>query len=153
MELQSREIDPRSIRELGFRRIQSRLTFRKFMDNRIVDATVWFGFNELMPVQTKGVFRCKPIRTDGHQSPIRVEKDGDRPTNYRFWSCRQQCFYRIFILKIVVSNNQVSAALWLDTIFQATGIRVSMSLRLRLAGVRVSESPPSLSLQGSAPVQ
>jgi hypothetical protein len=65
MELQSPEIDPRSIRELGFRRIQSRLTFRKFMDNRIVDATVWFGFNELMTVQTKGVFRCKPNRTDG----------------------------------------------------------------------------------------
>ena len=65
MELQSPEIDPRSIRELGFRIIQSRLTFRKFMDNRIVDATVWFGFNELMTVQTKGVFRCKPSQTDG----------------------------------------------------------------------------------------
>ena len=53
---------------------------------------------------TSGV---SPVRqTDGHQSPIRVVKDGDQPTN------------------------QVSAALWLDTIFRATGIRVSTSLRL-----------------------
>ena len=123
MELQSPEIDPRSIRELGFRRIQSRLTFRKFMDNRIVDATVWFGFNELMTFQTKGVFRCKPNHSDGHQSPIRVEKDGDQPTN------------------------QVSAALWLDTIFQATGIRVFLSLRLLLESESLSLSLSKALLQ------